>query len=172
MLSKAHIHLGKVLKKLCSELNVTLLEEVVNGDMRYDFYIPTATPIVIEMDGAQHQATKADGHFFKTGEALSKYLKNDFERKRSAKHGKVILFNFTTKDYPSVAELNELIAPYIGDGDNENDRFLVKLKKAEEYARSKREKNSKQKEASKSRFDARNRPKRKLPGIRGLEQSD
>lgn len=172
MLSKAHIHLGKVLKKLCSNYNVTLLEEVVNGDMRYDFYIPTSTPIVIEMDGTQHKATKADGHFFKTGEALSKYLKNDFERKRSAKHGKIILFNFTTKDYPSVTELEELIAPYIGDGDNENDKFLVKLRKTEEYARVKREKNSEQKKIAKSKFDARDRPKRKLPGIRGLEQFD
>lgn len=169
MLSKAHVYLGKALQKLCNKYNVTLLEEVVNGDMRYDFYIPTNPPIVIEMDGTQHNLRKADGHFFKTGEALSKYIKNDFERKRSAKHGKIILFNFTTKDFPSVEELEKIIAQHIGDGNNENDKFLNKLRRTEEFARSKKEKSLEQKKIAKQKFDARDRPKRKLPGIRGLE---
>ncbi|MGL5713234.1 MAG: hypothetical protein ACRCX2_09460 [Paraclostridium sp.] len=169
MLSKAHIHMSKVLKKLCTLNGVELLEEVVNGSMRYDFYIPVNPPIIIEVDGTQHGLRKADGHFFKTGDDLSNYLKNDFERKRSAKHGDVVLFNFTTEDFPSVAELQELIYPHIGAGDDENNKFLIKLRKSKENSRKEKDKVRESRKAFIEKSKSWDRPKRKLPGIRGIE---
>ncbi|MGL6132243.1 MAG: hypothetical protein ACRCZ9_11595 [Fusobacteriaceae bacterium] len=169
MLSRAHMYMAKALKKLCEDNSVTLMEEVVNGDMRYDFYIPTSPPVIIEVDGTQHNLRKADGHFFKTGDDLSKYLKNDFERKRSAKHGKVILFNFTTKDFPSVEELRNKVQQHLTGGDNGNDKFLIKLRRVEELSRKEKAKAAESRKTFKEKLNSGDRPKRKLPGLRGIE---
>jgi hypothetical protein len=161
--------MSKALTKLCSKHDLVLMEEVVDGDMRYDFYIPTSTPIVIEVNGTQHDLRKADGHFFKTGYDLEKYIKNDYKRKNMDKHGKVTLINFTTEDFPSVEELEEILISHIGDGINENDKFFKKLRRTEDFAKAKKEKNSRQRQEFKRKFNSGDRPKCKLPGLRGIE---
>ncbi|MGL6099767.1 MAG: hypothetical protein ACRC0G_09090 [Fusobacteriaceae bacterium] len=169
MISKAQLYMSKALRVLCKNYDVELMEEVVDGDMRYDFYIPTNPPILIEVDGVQHNLRKADGHFFKTGDDLENYLKNDFERKRRADHGRVILFNFTTEEFPSVEELEKKLKQHLIGGNDENDKFLKKLRRTKEYTKFKKNKEAESRKTFKEKCSAWDRPKRKLPGIRGME---
>ncbi|MGL4452474.1 MAG: hypothetical protein ACRCTZ_15015 [Sarcina sp.] len=162
MLSKAHIYLAKALRKVCKMYNVTLLEEVVNGSKRYDFYIPTSIPIVIECDGVQHKDTKANSFFFKKFEQLQNYKKNDYERKKSARQGKIILFNFTTDEFPSIDELDELLSEYLSEGENEKDAYLIKRKATERAELRKRELNKEQRAKAKEKSSNGNRPFNKM----------
>lgn len=162
MLSKAHIHLSKVLKKLCKLYDVTLLEEVVDGSRRYDFYIPTATPIVIECDGVQHKDTKANSFFFKKYEQLEKYKKNDYDRRKSARQGNFILFNFTTDEFPSLDELDVMLSEYLVEGENAKNAYLVKRRNAEEAKLRKREFERAKREEFKKKNSNVNRPISKI----------
>ncbi|MGL5746326.1 MAG: hypothetical protein ACRCXX_14455 [Cetobacterium sp.] len=164
MLSKAHIYLSKALKKLCKIYGVTLLEEVVNGSKRYDFYIPTLPPVVVEMDGVQHKDTKANSFFFKKFEQLQNYKKNDYERKKSARQGKIILFNFTTDEFPSLDELDALLGEYLNEGENEKDAYLIKRKTTERAELRKRELNKEQRAKAKEKNSNGNRLLNKVSG--------
>lgn len=127
MLSKAHLHMKKQLSKISKSFKTTLLCEVKEGNKRYDFYFPTKTPIVIEVDGTNHQQTKADGFFFKTDIQLLKYIRNDLERDRLNRKGKIILFRFTDKEFPSVSEILEILGDrciqLLNEGDDINNAF-------------------------------------------------
>lgn len=157
MISKAHKYLARVLKNLCSIYNVTLLEEVVDGSKRYDFYIPTPLPVVIECDGVQHKDTKANSFFFKKFEQLQNYKKNDYERKKSARQGKIMLFNFTTDEYPSLDELDNLLREYLSEGENEKDAYLIKRRNAESAELRRREFNKAQRAKAKEKNSNGNR---------------
>lgn len=152
MLSKAHKYLSRALNKLCKIYNVTLIEELVDGSKRYDFYIPTKVPVVIECDGTQHNNTKADKFFFKNIDQLEKYKKNDYERKKSAKQGNIILFNYTTDDFPSIEELEREIGPYLLEGDNDRDANLIKRRNTESEKLRKREFNRECREKAKKKY--------------------
>jgi hypothetical protein len=109
MKSKAHSHMEICLKSICKSFNLPLLCEHKDGDKRYDFFIPTEPPVVVEVDGTQHFQDKADGFFFKSAESLQKYKQNDAERRLLNKLGKIRLYRFTTEEYPSITELLDII---------------------------------------------------------------
>lgn len=108
MLSKAHKHMHTQLKKISNSFHIPLLTEVKEGSKRYDFYFPSSPPCCIEVDGTNHNQEKADGYFFKTGEQLSKYKQNDMERNYKHKIGRIVLFRFSDKEFPSVSELLDI----------------------------------------------------------------
>ena len=58
MLSKAHIHMKRILESISKIYKVVLLEEVKEGSKRYDFYFPTSPPICIEIDGKKKYLIK------------------------------------------------------------------------------------------------------------------
>ncbi|EHO19763.1 hypothetical protein HMPREF9466_01694 [Fusobacterium necrophorum subsp. funduliforme 1_1_36S] len=75
MLSKGHLHLKKLLETFCKLHELELMTEVKEGDLRYDFYIPTSPPLVLEFNGIQHKMDSPDGFFFKTTQDLLHYKK-------------------------------------------------------------------------------------------------
>ena len=91
MLSKGHLHLKKLLETFCKLHELELMTEVKEGDLRYDFYIPTSPPLVLEFNGIQHKMDSPDGFFFKTTQDLLHYKKNDSFRKQLHKSGRIIL---------------------------------------------------------------------------------
>lgn len=128
MISKAHLHFQNLLKKICKIYNLTLMQELKNGDKKYDFYIPTFPPIVIEVDGVQHFATKTDGFFFKDEESLRKYKSNDREREIEHKLGHIKMFRFKTDQFPTLNELIEHIGEdLLKGGINDKDFFYKKV---------------------------------------------
>lgn len=120
MLSKAHLHMKKILKIISKIYNVVLLEEVREGSKKYDFYFPTSPPICIEVNGEQHYSEKIDGFFFKKTKDLLKYKKNDEERHNFHKLGKICLLNFDTNYFPTVNDLELLFKK------NEIDKIMEK----------------------------------------------
>lgn len=98
MLSKGHLHLKSLLKTFCKLHDLELLTEVKEGDLRYDFYIPTSPPIVLEFNGSQHNLEQADGFFFKTTEALLHYKKNDVFRRQLHSSGRIILIEIDNEN--------------------------------------------------------------------------
>lgn len=136
MLSKAHLHMKKKIKEICKKFNITLLTEVREGEKRYDFYIPTKPPIVIEVDGINHQLKKADGFFFKTEEQLLRYKSNDYERNRLHNIGRIILFRFSDKEFPNIVEIlnkfgDDVIEILKKGADPENAHFKTIIKNQE-----------------------------------------
>jgi hypothetical protein len=130
MISKAHKHMHIILKKISKMFNVELLTEVKEGSKRYDFYFPTNPPIVIEVDGDNHQLKKADGFFFKSDESLIKYKLNDLERERFKRLGKIILFRFSDKEFPSISEILDIL------GDQNIEILKKGIDKRNAYAKS------------------------------------
>ncbi|MGL5718396.1 MAG: hypothetical protein ACRCX2_35660 [Paraclostridium sp.] len=149
--SRAQLHMSKCLNKICKAYGITLIEELTKGDKRYDFYIPTFPPVVIEVDGCQHEATKADGHFFKSSEQLEKYKRNDYERRMEHKLGKIRMYRFTDQDFPSVGELVDLLERHLKNGENEEDANLKRIRFNQERDRKTREFNKRVREESKRR---------------------
>lgn len=146
MLSKAQIHMSKLLKKISKSYNVELIEELVEGNKRYDFYFTSSPPIVIECDGNQHTINKADGFFFKTTEQLLKYKKNDAERELFNTLGKIKLIRFSDQDFPSLSELLDIfeqtgILEILEKGNDEDNANYQRIKYAEEQNRRRREQN-------------------------------
>ena len=105
MISKAQAFLEKQLKIIEKIYKVPLLTEVKEGNKRYDFYFPTNPPICFECSGEQHYQNNVDGFFFKSSEQLLKYKKNDSERKYFDKIGKIILIEYTDKEFPDIDEI-------------------------------------------------------------------
>lgn len=146
MLSKAQIHMSKLLKKISKSYNVELIEELVEGNKRYDFYFTSFPPICIEVDGNQHAINKADGFFFKTTEQLLKYKKNDAERELFNTLGKIKLIRFSDQDFPSLSELLDIfeqagILEILEKGNDEDNANYQRIKYAEEQNRRRREQN-------------------------------
>ena len=146
MLSKAQIHMSKLLKKISKSYNVELIEELVEGNKRYDFYFTSFPPIVIEVDGMNHHFSKADGFFFKTTEQLLKYKKNDAERELFNTLGKIKLIRFSDQDFPSLSELLDIfeqtgILEILEKGNDEDNANYQRIKYAEEQNRRRREQN-------------------------------
>lgn len=146
MLSKAQIHMSKLLKKISKSYNVELIEELVEGNKRYDFYFTSFPPICIEVDGNQHAISKADGFFFKTTEQLLKYKKNDAERELFNTLGKIKLIRFSDQDFPSLSELLDIfeqtgILEILEKGNDEDNANYQRIKYAEEQNRRRREQN-------------------------------
>lgn len=163
MLSKAHIHMRGKLRTICNKFNVELLEEVKSGDKRYDFYIPTFPPVVIEVDGTNHNLNKADGFFFKDSIQLAKYKKNDLERNKLNKKGSIVLYRFTDKEFPSIVELLDIIdIELLKKGDNEKDAFLKDVRYAEELKRRRNEQAKIARDKKKVECSDRARPIKKL----------
>ena len=109
MLSKSHLHMRKILNVVSKMYNVVFFEEVKEGNKKYDFYFPTSPPFVIEIDGTQHNLNGADGFFFKKTKDLLKYKKNDEERNNFDKLGRIKLLRFTTDDFPTIDEMENII---------------------------------------------------------------
>lgn len=146
MLSKAQIHMSKLLKKISKSYDVELIEELVEGNKRYDFYFTSFPPICIEVDGNQHAISKADGFFFKTTEQLLKYKKNDAERELFNTLGKIKLIRFSDQDFPSLSELLDIfeqtgILEILEKGNDEDNANYQRIKYAEEQNRRRREQN-------------------------------
>lgn len=143
MISKAHKHMEIILNKISKSFDVMLLKEVKEGSKRYDFYFPTNPPIVIEVDGDNHNLKKADGFFFKTDKSLLNYKLNDMERERFKRLGKIILFRFTDKEFPSLSEFMEIIGEetinLLKKGIDENNAYAKTIIKNREYANRRKE---------------------------------
>jgi hypothetical protein len=152
----------KILTKICKRFELTLLEEVKDGDKRYDFYLPTLPPIVIEVDGSQHKQTKADGFFFKDDKSLSDYKKNDAERNLLNKLGRIKLYRFTTSDDISLESvLNALDVETLNGGDDERNIH----KKRKDY----QEKNKRSKSDASNNKSNGDRSIKKLPRYSSVE---
>lgn len=141
----------KILEKVCKAYGVQLLSEVKAGSKRYDFYIPTFPPIVFEVDGQQHKQTKTDNFFFKKIEQLEQYKKNDYERRKSAKLGEIVLFNFEDNEFPSIIEIEELIGQYLEKGVNEKDAYYIKERRVREKIANERRRTKEKREEFKKR---------------------
>jgi hypothetical protein len=153
--SKAQVHMRKCLQKICDAYNITLITELKSGDKRYDFYIPTYPPLVIEINGSQHTATKIDGHFFKTEEQLEKYKTNDFERRREHKLGKINLITFSDREFPSISELIDTLDKYLKNGEDENNANLKRIRNNQERDRRNKEYYRELRERAKKRNSSR-----------------
>lgn len=160
MLSKAHIHMSKQLKKIANSFKIILLTEVKEGNKKYDFYFPSSPPIVIEVDGNNHNQTKADGFFFKTSEALSRYKQNDEERNFYHRLGKIILFRFTDKDFPNVSELLEIfgaeVIEILKNGEDKRNAYYKAIEYNKEQDRRRKEKAKEYREQLKEKHSYRN----------------
>lgn len=160
MLSKAHIHMSKQLKKIASSFKITLLTEVKEGNKRYDFYFPSSPPVVIEVDGNNHGQTKADGFFFKTSESLSRYKQNDEERNFYHRLGKIILFRFTDEEFPTISELldifGENVITILKNGEDKNNANYKAIKYNQEQDRRRKEKAKEYRKQFKEKYNSRN----------------
>lgn len=139
MLSKAHLHMKRILESISKIYKVVLLEEVKEGSKRYDFYFPTSPPICIEIDGTNHNLNKADGHFFKTAESLRNYKKNDEERELFHKLGKIYLLRYDTEYFPSlesfILELkNHNLEEILIQGEDDNNVYYQRYKRDKEFS--------------------------------------
>ena len=145
MVSKAHKHMELILNKISKKFNIMLLKEVKEGNKRYDFYFPTKPPIVIEVDGENHNAKKADGFFFKNDLSLINYKLNDLERERFNRIGRIILFRFTDKEFPTLSEFFDKIGDetinLLKEGIDENNAYAKTIIKNREYNQRRKEKN-------------------------------
>lgn len=146
MLSKAQIHMSKLLKKISKSYDVELIPELSEGSKRYDFYFTSSPPVVLEIDGNQHAINKADGFFFKTTEQLLKYKKNDAERELFNTLGKIKLIRFSDQDFPSLSELLDIfeqagILEILEKGNDEDNANYQRIKYTEEQNRRRREQN-------------------------------
>ena len=110
MLSKAHLHMRKLLKDISRYYNVPVFEEVKEGNKKYDFYFPSSPPLCIEVNGEQHFSSKVDGFFFKEAKTLLSYKKNDEERISFHKLGRIFLLSFSTEDFPTFDEFISLLS--------------------------------------------------------------
>ncbi|MGL5717864.1 hypothetical protein [Cetobacterium sp.] len=109
MKSKAHILYAKHLERLCLAYKIPLFKELKAGSKSYDFYIPTNPPIVLEVDGIQHENTKVDKFFFKNLDSLQKYRENDKERNFLFNVGKIHLIRIKSNVFLSFAQFIELL---------------------------------------------------------------
>lgn len=108
MNSKAHNIYKGYLEKICSRHKLPLFKELKSGSKKYDFYIPTSPPIVLEIDGIQHESTKTS-FFFKTLEALQRYRENDRERNFLFNMGKIHLIRIKSTLILSMSEFIDLL---------------------------------------------------------------
>ena len=109
MNSKAHLLYKKYLEKICFSYKIPLFKELKSGSKKYDFYIPTLPPIVVEVDGEQHENTKVDKFFFKTLEQLENYRENDNERNFLFNIGKIHLIRIKSNIFFSFSEFIDLL---------------------------------------------------------------
>lgn len=108
MNSKAHNIYKGYLEKICARYKIPLFKELKSGSKKYDFYIPTSPPIVLEVDGEQHESTKT-GFFFKTLESLQRYRENDRERNFLFNMGKIHLIRIKSTLILSMSEFIDLL---------------------------------------------------------------
>lgn len=144
MISKAHKHMDLLLNKISKSFNVMLLKEVKEGNKKYDFYFPTMPPIVIEVDGNNHNLKKADGYFFKTDKSLINYKLNDLERNRFNRMGRIILYRFSDKEFPSLSELLDIFGDttinILRKGIDENNAYAKAIIRNREYYKRRKDK--------------------------------
>lgn len=109
MKSKAQLLYKRYLEKICFAYKIPLFQELKSGNKIYDFYIPTSPPIVLEVDGEQHESTKINKFFFKTLDQLQKYRENDKERDMLFNMGKIHLIRIKSNVFLSFSEFFELL---------------------------------------------------------------
>lgn len=156
MNSKAHILYKGYLEKVCSRYKIPLFKEVKSGSKKYDFYIPTLPPIVLEVDGEQHESTKINKFFFKDLEALQNYRENDKERNFLFNIGSIHLIRIKSTTLMNLSEFIDLFEEtgafeILEDGVDVNNAYYRAFERDRKFKEERKAKNRKFKEEKKKR---------------------